>query len=1506
MSTAAPFILPADEQYDGSNWYAFKERLRAVAEQRGTLDYLDGKIKKPSPPDPAAKPAVATTYWGDDKPSYNEWRQRDNWTKGLITLNVKNATGLGVKTDGTAAEAYDSIAKVQDAMTDIGRLTAEKELARIKFVDGSKMEEHITKLRTAWTKANNQGCEITDSRFRMIILDSLPDSWMIFVSTLRSETTSTSVIACLISHATMMAGRTPTSNSNSAQALATQGRQSRNSDLKCVNPVCGRTGHTIERCFKPGGGMAGQYPDWWKKKGGGNNSGGGTGNTNSNIAASAIADPNYAFATTTQSASPSDQIITYADSAASGYFFVRREDFVEYQAQTESGETANGGEFFIAGIGKVTKKTLFKGQVVSVTFNNAQHTPNLRHNLVSVGRLDQKGYKVVFGGGRATFLNKDGVAFMESEELGNGAMYRLNWLPNDPNTALSARSLTKAADLATWHRRFGHISEGKILAAASKGLTLGMDITPGRADGRCEDCVLGKQSNRPFDLDVEVESEVLQRVYIDLFGPSTVETPGGKRYMMILVDGSSGETENFFLANKEMGTTLSCLDIYRKRAENVTGKKILRLRTDNGLEFKNAVWEEYCAANGIIHEFTAPYTSASNGVAERANRTIMDLARAMLQDAQLPGKYWAEAAATAAYCRNRLPTRRDPETTPFERWHGKKPDVSHIRPFGCVAYAKIPDAVSDGKLAARSLKGALMGYSGTGVYRVLDRATGKVLVTRNVVFEEGAGHRTTDEVLGGEDINVSFSEEPRKTAAAIPGAEEDVEDVIECYSPETAPAVDATVDDMAPPAALVLPEPPAAPAPTRIQRPRVQYPPASRRSGRLAGDDALPFDPDRPLALVTRGNDELWIPQSYQEAMQRPDLWMGPMVAEMAMMKEMGVWKLAERPRGAKVMKSGWTYALKLDADGKLEKRKARFIAKGFSQLPGVHYWESRAAVVRYESLRMTLTVGVTLDMESWQADYTSAFLNAPNQVPCLVEQAPGFEVYSLDDYVGAGTFQIPNPDGPVYEIVGYVPAGGAIHDVVDTPDYQGDGPDQDPTALVDDATRRQMEETEEARMSKRAERIEDLGTEEDVLDENERARRDVRAELDLGLDNPELDAEERRARARNIVCILEKSLYGTVDGAHNWAKTLNRMMKNLGYYRSQADQSVRIRSIKGITTITCTYTDDVTGLSSSVDEYKKAVAELGTEFKLKDLGELRNVIGLGIRRDRGTKYMEISQTAFILRSLKRFGLEDCTPKYTPLPPGLILSITDCPSSEADRIFMADKPYRELLGTGMYLQMATRLDLSQAMASLSRFAENPGPAHWRALVHVFQYLKATSHFKLRYGGTGYDDFTPVGYVDSDYAADTDKRRSISGHVFIQAGGPTAWSAKFQPTVALSTAEAEYMALTRAAQQLEWMYASLAELGLTIPRPAIIRGDNQAAIKIASNQTGAAKVKHIDVREHYIRDRVDEGEIKLEWIGSKDNMADMLTKPLPRVAHWKHCVALRLCEPDDPLIRRSSD
>ena len=536
-------------------------------------------------------------------------------------------------------------------------------------------------------------------------------------------------------------------------------------------------------------------------------------------------------------------------------------------------------------------------------------------------------------------------------------------------------------------------------------------------------------------------------------------------------------------------------------------------------------------------------------------------------------------------------------------------------------------------------------------------------------------------------------------------------------------------------------------------------------------------DSDVPIAYATSvpipEPTNHWLPNSYAEAMTRPNIWQGPIDKELDVMKEREVWKVVNPPPGVRLVRTRWTFANKYNGDGALTTCKARLVAKGFTQIPGVDFYTSYASVVRYESLRMNLAIAAAKDMEAWQVDYVAAYLNAEPQATIYIEL----------------------PDG---------------------------------------------------------------------------------------------------AKVEGKVGLLQKSLYGTMDGAANWWETLDKDMKELGYKRSKADPSVRSRHENGSTTITSTYTDDTTGISSSMDEAERAKAELGRKFKTKDLGEASLVLGIKIERDREAGMISISQRAYLERVLERFGMANCNPTSTPIALGTVLSKGQAPVTDDDRQFMTDKPYREVLGSIMYAQVATRPDLSYAVSTLSKFASNPGKQHWIALTRVLRYIKGTLDYKITYGGDGFTDLAPIGYVDADYAGDIDTRRSCAGQVFIQAGGPTSWGSQSQPTVALSTTEAEYMATSRAAKQIEWMYSSMDEVGYPQARPARLYNDNAGAVSLTQNTKGNVRVKHIDIRHHYIRDLVEDGKVIIRHIPSAENLADVFTKPLGRDLHHKACIGLRLC------------
>ena len=212
--------------------------------------------------------------------------------------------------------------------------------------------------------------------------------------------------------------------------------------------------------------------------------------------------------------------------------------------------------------------------------------------------------------------------------------------------------------------------------------------------------------------------------------------------MMVFNDGGSSFWQGYFLGNKASKTILNAFAEYHPRAERETGMKLVRICVDMGSEFFNDKWHEYTKTHGIIVEFSAPYAHGQNGMAERGMRIILKGTRCLLVDSGLPPSLWADAAAMVIYLRNFVPSARHPGIVPAECWTGKRQDISHLRPFGCIAYAKIPVEIGISKLSPRSIKYVLIGYFGHGAYKLWDRASGTTIKSCDVIFEEGQGHHS--------------------------------------------------------------------------------------------------------------------------------------------------------------------------------------------------------------------------------------------------------------------------------------------------------------------------------------------------------------------------------------------------------------------------------------------------------------------------------------------------------------------------------------------------------------------------------------------------------------------------------------------------------------------------------------------------------------------------------------------------------------------------------------------
>lgn len=282
-------------------------------------------------------------------------------------------------------------------------------------------------------------------------------------------------------------------------------------------------------------------------------------------------------------------------------------------------------------------------------------------------------------------------------------------------------------------------------------------------------------------------------------------------------------------------------------------------------------------------------------------------------------------------------------------------------------------------------------------------------------------------------------------------------------------------------------------------------------------------------------------------------------------------------------------------------------------------------------------------------------------------------------------------------------------------------------------------------------------------------------------------------------------------------------------------------------------------------------------------LGEAKYCVGLRINRDRKKGFILLDQKRHIADLLAKFNMVECNPVSTPMDLNQKLSKSMSPQSSSEREEMSKVPYRELVGGLLYISQGTRPDISFAVNTLSIFNNNPGKAHWIAAKRVLRYLKATIDAKLQYSMEAPSNFSA--FCDADWASNIDDRRSCSGYVFMSQGGGISWSSRRQPTIALSTTEAEYMALSSTVQEFSWLnqFESQFNFGGEC-QPIRIFCDNTSALDLAKTTGYSARTKHIDVRHHYLREHIESGRINLVHIPTEEMVADVLTKPLNSKKH----------------------
>ena len=619
------------------------------------------------------------------------------------------------------------------------------------------------------------------------------------------------------------------------------------------------------------------------------------------------------------------------------------------------------------------------------------------------------------------------------------------------------------------------------------------------------------------------------------------------------------------------------------------------------------------------------------------------------------------------------------------------------------------------KLDSKARKCVLLGY-GTNQkgYRLYDLGRMKVIHSRDVILDETSMPGIQKEETTVKYVELEVEEEPVIEETVTPNPPDSV--------PEESTASDPIVSES-----------------------------GLRRSTRNKQK------PDRYSHNLTMASTEQQDPSSVAEAKSSPDKakWEKAMEGEMESLHSNDVWELVEPPPNRKIVGSKWIFKRKVDSDGAVERYKARLVAQGYTQKFGLDYEETFSPVVRFESIRSVVALGVQHKLQLHQMDVSTAFLHGELAEEVYMRQPEGF-----------------------------------------------------------------VEQGKE-----------------------------------------------------HLVCRLKRSIYGLKQSPRCWNHALDSKLREMGFEQTSSDPCLYVHfDSEGVMFLVAVYVDDIVLGGRSEAKMNAVKKELSQKFEMKDLGPLHHFLGVKVIQDHLTEIIWIGQPSYTEKMLQKFGMYDSKPVSTPVNPDVKL----VPSENPDDVCNQQR-YQAVVGSLLYLSTKTRPDIAYAVSRVTRFCAKPTVEHWTAVKRILRYLKGTSNLGLLYREDTPAEIT--GYSDADWAGDVGDRKSTSGYVFLLGGATISWKSSKQTCVALSTAEAEYVALSAAAQEAVWLQQLTSDLLKKRIREITILEDNQSTICLAKNHQVHGRTKHIDIKYHFIRDLVDAGRIKLTYCTSEDMVADMLTKGL---------------------------